>query len=129
MSTIYRHVSAGLSEPWIRFAEVSRADTDVLSVVIGSPLTFLEASHYAPQELRDRLVQLVVSADKGNRLLAQFTPLKFEDLASFQVEHSRFILCSGGFGDVMTQYFLDKRYRLTLLSKFGSYSLYIAERR
>jgi len=130
--------SAELSQPWIRFAEVSRADTDVLPVVIGSSVTFLEASHYAPQELRERLVQLVDSAekwnrvdsaDKGNRLLAQFIPLKFEDLASFQVEHSRFILCSGGPGDAMTQYFLDKRYRLTLLSKFGSYSLYIAEHR
>ena len=129
MSTSYRPVSAGPSEPWIRFAEVSRADTDVLSVVIGSPLTFLEASHYAPQQLRDRLVQLVVSADKGNRLLAQFIPLKFEDLASFQVEHSRFILCSVGFGDVMTQYFLDKRYRLTLLAEYGGHPFYVAEPR
>jgi len=121
--------SAGISEPWmIRFAEVSRAESDGLPVVIGSSVTFLEASHYAPPELRERLVQLVGSADKGNRLLAQFIPFKFEDRTSFEVEHSRFILCSYGFDDGITQYFLDKRYRLTLLSKYGSHSLYIAER-
>jgi len=118
--------SAELSQPWIRFAEVSRADTDVLPVVIGSSVTFLEASHYAPPELRKRLVQLVSSADKENRLLAQFIPFKFEDWTSFQLEHSRFILCAED--DGITQYFL-KRYRLTLLSKGGSLSLYIAERR
>jgi hypothetical protein len=125
---IFASEPAGVSEPWIRFAELSRAEIDV-PVVIGSPLTFLEASQYAPPELRERLVQLV-GADRGTRLLAQFIPLKFEDLAAFQVEHSRFMLCSGGFAaDAMTQYFLDKRYRLTLLSEYGGHSLYIAERR
>src|SRR5262245_14041178 len=119
--------SAGVSEPWIRFAELTRAETDV-PVVIGSPLTFLEASQYAPPEFRQRLVQLVGSGD-GTRLLAEFIPLKFEDLTSFQIEHSRFIFCSGGTNaDSMTQYFLDKRYRLTLLSEYGGHSLYVAER-
>jgi hypothetical protein len=118
---------AGVSEPWIRFAELSRAETDV-PVVIGSLLTFVEASQYAPPELRQRLVQIVIG--KSNRLLAEFIPLKFEDLASFQIEHSRFMFLSGGpFADAMTQYLLDKGYRLTLLSEYGGHSLYLAERR
>jgi Dolichyl-phosphate-mannose-protein mannosyltransferase len=118
---------AGVSEPWIRFAELSRAETDV-PVVIGSLLTFVEASQYAPPELRQRLVQLVIG--RSNRLLAEFIPLKFEDLASFQIQHSRFMFLSGGpFADATTQYLLDKGYRLTLLSEYGGHSLYLAERR
>jgi hypothetical protein len=116
--------AAGVSQPWIRFAELSGSETDA-PVVIGSPLTFLEASQYSPPGFRERLVQLVTN--KGTRLIARFIPLRFEDMAAFQAAHSRFFFCSGGFGDGITQYLLKSHYHLTLLSDVGDHALYAVE--
>jgi hypothetical protein len=127
ITQLFKPPAAEVHEPWTKLAELSGRETD-LPVVIASPLSFLEASYYAPPELRQRLVQLVSSTDKGNRMVAQFIPFKFEDLAFFQATHPRFVLWSGGSGDGMTQYLLQNQYRLTLLSQYSSFSLYIAER-
>jgi hypothetical protein len=126
---------------WSRLAELSGSQPS-LPVVIGSPIEYLEAAEYSPPELRDRLVGVVdediatrlVGADtpdKTNRLLAQFIPLHVEDLAAFQAAHQRFILRSdAAYGDYdwFTQYLVERRYHLSLLSKDASVSLYIAER-
>jgi hypothetical protein len=64
-----------------------------------------------------------------NRLLAQFVPLRVEDLALFQAaHHHKFILLSsdGGF-DWFTQFLVERGYQLRLLSKDADGSLYIAE--
>jgi hypothetical protein len=133
--TLYKESFTRADNRWIRLAELSRSDTSI-PVVIGSPLGYLEAVEYAPPELRDRLVQVVdadiatrlVGSDtpeKTNRLLAQFIPLRVEDLALFQAAHQKFILYSGGPFDWCTPYLVERRYHLRLLSQDGRNSLYI----
>jgi hypothetical protein len=119
--------SPAMYEAWPKFLELTHTETDV-PVVIGSPLSFLEAAHYSPPGLRPRLVQLIGTTDEGAHLLAQFIPLRFEDLEEFQRAHPKFVLCSGGFGDSVTPYLLKKGYRLTLLSTYGDHFLYAVER-
>jgi hypothetical protein len=125
-----------VDERWTGLAELSR-DEPGMPVVIGSGMTYLEAAEYAPPELRDRLVQLVDAdigtrlagsdtVDKTNRLLAQFIPLRVEDLALFQAAHQRFILHSGGGRfDWLTRYLVDRRYHLRLFSKDTVSSIYL----
>jgi hypothetical protein len=115
-------------QSWTTFADLSHTDTD-LPVVVGSPLSFLEAAQYSPVGVRQRLVQLISSADKGYDLVVRFfAPLKFENREEFEAAHPRFLLCSGGYGDEATPYFLKKRgYRLILLSEYGGHSLYMVE--
>jgi hypothetical protein len=131
---------AGSARPddqrWTTLAEFSHSEPDI-SVVIASPLTYLEAAEYAPPELRGRLVEIVDSdtavrligtdSEKENRILAQFFPLSIEDLAPFQTNHQRFILFSGGPGDWFTQYLVGNGYHLRLLSKGVHNAIYIAE--
>lgn len=124
---------------WTTLAEISRHEPSV-PVVIGSPLSYLEAAEYAPPELRARLVEvndpdaaarLIVgdTAERGIRVLAQFVPLRLEDPAVFQAEHQRFLLCSGGNGEWFTDYLLAQKYHLTLLSNLtASSKIYLAER-
>jgi len=119
--------SPSMYEAWNKFVELTQTETDV-PVVIGSPLSFLEAAQYSPPGLRPRLVQLVDATDEGTHLLAQFIPLKFEDLEEFQRAHPKFVLCSGGSFDRSPDYFLRKGYRLTLLSTYGNHFLYAVER-
>ena len=143
-----RLAKPSVDEHWTKLAELSQAEAG-LPVVIGSGLTFLEAAHYSPPGLQERLVEVVDadianrlisadSVDKANRLLMKFVPLPIEDLSSFQAANTKFLLRSGGFGDWFTEYLLAKKYRLTLLSK-GTYyvpsfpfpevwSLYLVER-
>ncbi len=131
--------SSRVDKRWTSLAELSHSEPNI-PVVIGSPFAYLEAAEYSPPELRGRLVEVVdadnatrlVGADtpdKTNRLLAQFIPLQVEDLAAFQVAHQKFILRSAnGAYDWFTQYLVERRYHLSLLSKDAGSSLYIAER-
>ena len=125
-------------ERWAKLTELSREEKGV-PVVVGSGITYLEAAEYAPPELRGRLVQIVDAeianrlvgsdtVDKTDRLLAQFIPLRVEDLASFQAAHRKFLLHSGGVDDWLTQYLIERSYRLRLLSIGAGSSIYIAER-
>jgi hypothetical protein len=136
--TLYTAGSTRVDERWTRLAEVSRNEPSI-PVVIGSPVAYLEAAEYSPPELRDRLVEVVdpdiatrlVGADtpdKTNRLLAQFIPLHVEDLAVFQAAHQKFILRSDGSFDWFTQYLVERRYHLGLLSKDVGSQIYMAER-
>jgi hypothetical protein len=122
---------------WTVLAELSRSEPGI-PVVIGSGITYLEAAEYAPPELRGRLIQIVDadsairlagtdSVDKANRILAQFIPLRVEDLAPFRTAHQRFLLFSGGSFDWFTRYLLERRYHLKLLAKDGDRQIYIAE--
>lgn len=142
---LYRARSTRADELWTSLAELSRGEPNV-PVVIGSPLIYLEAVQYSPPELRDRLVNVVDedmakrligtdTPDKTNRLLAQFVPLGVEDLAPFEKVHPRFMILSGGGLDWFTQYLLEKRYSLRLVSndsgiasKHGDTKIYLAER-
>jgi hypothetical protein len=135
---LYKAGSIRVVKRWTSLAELSRREPGI-PVVIGSPEDYLEAAEYSPPELRDRLVEVVDAdiatrlvgtdtPDKTNRLLAQFIPLHVEDLAAFQVTHQKFLLLSGGRHDWFTQYLVERRYRLRLLSKEAGSSLYIAER-
>jgi hypothetical protein len=135
---LYKAGSTRVDERWTKLAGLSRSEPS-LPVVIGSPMAYLEAVEYSPPELRDRLVEVVdadiatrlVGADtsvKTNRLLAQFIPLRVEDLAPFQTAHQRFILLSGGGFDWFTQYLVERKYHLRLLSRDGDGQIYIAER-
>ena len=135
IQTLYKQGLTRADKRWTMLAELSRSETSI-PVVIGSPLRYLEAVEYAPPELHDRLVQ-VFDADiatrlagsdtpeKTNRLLAQFIPLRVDDLALFQAAHQKFILYSGGPFDWFTQYLAERRYHLRLLSQDGDNSLYI----
>jgi hypothetical protein len=127
-----------VGERWATLVELSRSEPN-LPVVIGSPLVYLEAVEYSSPELRYRLVQVVDSdsstrisgadtPDKTNRVLAQFMPLHVEDLSAFQASNQKFILRSGGSFDWFTQYLVERRYHLRLVSKDADSSLYIAER-
>ena len=120
--------SPAMYQSWTKFADLSHTDTD-LPIVVGSPLSFLEAAQYSPPGVRQRLVQLIGPEDRGDDLVVQFfAPLKFENREEFETAHSRFFLCSGGFADAATPYFLKKGYRLILLSEYGNHSLYMVER-
>jgi hypothetical protein len=146
-SRLSKASSSGLNERWIRLAELSRDEAGI-PVVIGSAVEYLEATKYAPPELRDRLVQVFDAdiavrlvgcdtADKSNRSLAHFIPLRVEDIAPFQAAHRRFILYSGGTIDWITPYLIERKYRLRLFSKDsvgavwsiekGLFSIYIVE--
>jgi hypothetical protein len=125
-------------ERWTKLTELSREETDI-PVVIANGNTYLEAMQYAPLELRARLVNVIDediearllgsdTLDKTNRLLARFIPLRIVDLAAFQAADNRFILYSGGDGDWLTQYLVESRYHLRLVSKDPRGSSYIAER-
>jgi hypothetical protein len=119
--------SNNVDERWTGLAELTRSEPGI-AVVMADPLAFLEASEYAPPELRDRLVQIV--DPKARPLLAQFIPLHIEDLAAFQATHQKFIFRSGGSFDWLTQYLLAAGYHLRLLSKDAgsSISIYMAEK-
>ncbi|MGD0061612.1 MAG: hypothetical protein ABSD58_19565 [Verrucomicrobiia bacterium] len=134
---LYKAGSIRVDKRWTGLVELSRSEPSI-PVVVGSPLTYLEAVEYSPPELRDRLVEVVDAdvatrvvgtdtADKTNRLLAQFIPLHVEDLAAFQAAHQKFILLSGGRGDWFTQYLIERGYHLRLLGRGVLNSLYIAE--
>ena len=130
---------AGVDARWTRLAAISRTEP-AIPVVVGSGHTYLEAAEYAPPQLRARLVRIVDadistrligsdSNDKVTRLLAQFVPLRVEDLASFQAAHQRFILCSGDVAhDWFTQYLVETGYHLKLLAKDAGNSLYMVRR-
>jgi hypothetical protein len=127
---------AGVDERWARLGELSRGEPG-LPVVIGSELTYLEAVEYSGPDLRGRLVALCDPAlavrligtdtlERENRILAQFVPLRLEGLAPFQVAHQTFILYSGGRSDWLTDYLLENGYRLTVLAKDATSSVYLA---
>lgn len=127
-----------VDERWTRLAELSRGEPGI-PVVIACGHTYLEATEYAPPELRERLVQVVDAdmaarligsntGDKVNRILARFLPLRVEDLAPFQTANQKFLLYSGGSRDWLTQYLAANRYNMKLLSQDGDFSVYIVER-
>jgi hypothetical protein len=133
---LYESPPSRAEERWTSLAKLSHNHPGI-PVVIGSPLAYLEAAEYAPLELRDRLVEVVDAdiatrlvgsdtPDRTNRLLAQFLPLRVEDLAAFQATHQKFLLYSEGRAyDWFTRYLLGKGHHLKLLSKAADSSLYI----
>jgi 4-amino-4-deoxy-L-arabinose transferase-like glycosyltransferase len=134
---VYKAGSIGVDGHWNRLAELSVSEPGI-PVVIGSPLAYLQAVEYSPPEMRDRLIEVVDgdtairlvgtdTPDRTNRTLANFVPLHIEDLAVFRAAHRKFILRSGGVFDWLTQYLVGRRYHLSLLSKEGDISVYMAE--
>ena len=130
--------STTVEERWTRLEALCR-DEPGIPVVIGSPISYLEAVQYSPRGLHDRLVDVVDAdratrlvgsdtADKTNLLLARFVPLQVEDPARFEAAYQRFILDSGGAFDWFTQYLLEKKYHLMLVSKDGDSSIYVVKR-
>jgi hypothetical protein len=130
--------TSGVDERWSSLMQLSRSEPSI-PVVFGDPIEYLEAAEYSPRELRDRLVEVVDAdiarhlvgtdtPDKTNRLLAQFIPLHVEDLASFQAAHGKFILRSGGQFDWFTEYLVQRRYHMMLVSKRDSLYVINAER-
>ena len=123
---------------WARLAELIRNEPRI-PVVIASPVGFVEASEYAPPELRDRVV-MVADADTATRLagtdtldkqmavLARFMPLRLEAPAPFQAAHQRFILYSGSQSDWITAHLVERKYRLMLISHLDQRTVYLAER-
>jgi hypothetical protein len=126
------------NEDWAALTALSQSKPKI-PVVIADPLAYVEAAEYAPPELRDRLVEVVdtenavrlVGSDtpeKTNRLLAQFIPLRIEDLRPFQATYQRFILRSGGIFDWFSRYLVESGYHLTLLSHGTVKPVYVVER-
>jgi hypothetical protein len=130
--------STTVGERWTRLEALCR-DEPGIPVVIASGKTYLEAAQYSPPALHDRLVEVVDtetatrltgtdSVDTTNLHLAQFIPLRVEDLAPFEAAHQMFLLYSGGGFDWFTPYLVEKKYNLRLLSNNDSSSVYIVER-
>lgn len=135
---LFKARSSGADGRWSRLSELSRAEP-TLPVAIGSGIAYFEAAEYAPPELRDRLTTVADpttarrligsgSVDTELRLLTRFVPLRVEDLDAFRAAHQKFILYSGGHFDWFTQYLIENRYRLTLLSTDAGGSTFIVER-
>lgn len=127
-----------MSARWSRLEAISRREPDV-PVVISSALYYLEADKYAPPELHDRLVMVVDedatirilgadTAEKTNRILAQFVPLRLQDLSSFEAAHRRFVWYSVGADDWLTQYLLERQFRLTLMARDRGNAVYVVEK-
>jgi hypothetical protein len=127
-----------VDDRWSTLAELSRGKVGI-PIVIASGLRYLEAAKYAPSEVREKLVEVSDpeialrltgsdTTEKTIRLLAQFIPLRLEDLAFFEATHPTFILVSGDWGDWITRYVLEKNYRLRLISSSSHDAVYMAER-
>lgn len=133
--------NADPTKRWTALMVAGREKTDI-PIVIANGRTYLEADEYAPREVHGRLVEVVDSdmarrsthmdaLDRGNPLLGRYVPLHIEERAVFEPSHPQFILCSSGMGDWLTQYLIDKKYRLILLAQSAtdySYSLYLVNR-
>jgi hypothetical protein len=140
ISTVRKPGSTTVDERWARLEALCREEPGV-PVVIGNPIDYLEALQYSPPGLRDRLVEVVDpdqavrllgadTPDRANRILAQFVPLRVEDLKPFEAANPRFILRSGGTFDWFTEYLVESNYRLRLLSGGRNIpvEIYLAER-
>ena len=125
-------------EHWKQLDAICRDEPD-LPVVIGGGHMYLAAVQYAPSDLRNRLLGVVDpdlaihylgwdSIDRANLYLASFVPLKIDTLAAFEASPQRFLLSAGGKGDWLTQYLLEKKYHLTVVSDNAVNPLYIVER-
>ena len=133
-------IATRMDERWTTLMGLSRQEKTGIPVVIASPHAYLEAVEYAPPELRNRLVNVADediatrllgfdTSDKVIRLLAQFIPLRVEDLGQFEAADGQtFILYSGGDGDWLTRYLVASKYRLRLLSEDAGFLVYMAER-
>jgi hypothetical protein len=133
----YKDGSTRADPRWTRLSELSSSEPNV-PVVIST--LYMEAVEYAPRELRDRLVRVVDpnasrrilgfdTSDMNFNLLAQFIPLRVEDLVQFEGARHRFLLYSGGGVDWITQYLVTEKYCLRLLSHENfEYSIYLVER-
>lgn len=112
---------------WTELARLTRGNPE-LPVVIASGGRYLEASEYAPPELRGRLVMLtdveaavrLAGADTVDiefPILSRFVPhLRVEDRARFEPAHPRFFLYSGSSSNWVTPYLFEKNYHVELLS-------------
>ncbi len=125
-------------ERWNVLSELSRRTPD-LPVIVGSPLSYLQALQYGAPDLRGRLVEVLDedaalrlvgsdTVDRTNRTLAEFMPLHNESLAGIQSGYRRFLLQSGGYLDWFTTYAIRNGYHLTLLANYTDQSLYLVER-
>jgi hypothetical protein len=123
-------------------------DKRFMQVLFALFLTLAFSTHYlavvaiscfGAAELRDRLVEVVDptiatpivgsdTVDKTNRVLAEFVPMRVEDLAPFQAVHQKFILRSDDSYDWFTKYLAEMKYHLILLSEESGSSVYIVER-
>ena len=130
--------STTVNSRWAQLYSICRDEPDV-PIVIGDPVTYLEAVQYSPAELRDRLVDVVDdkaavrltgtdTPDKTNRLLSEFVAVQVEERGRFETAHEKFILSSGGTFDWFSQYLMEKRYRFTLLGNNRPNAVYIVER-
>jgi ABC-type multidrug transport system fused ATPase/permease subunit len=128
----------GMEDRWRRLNALCR-DEPRTPIVIADCHHYLEAVQYSPPELRERLVELfdannairlvgTADGEREDRLLAQFVPLQVENLTSFESEHHKFILYSGGLFDWLTRYLIEQGYHLTLLAQNDNDSVYMVER-
>jgi 4-amino-4-deoxy-L-arabinose transferase-like glycosyltransferase len=143
LRTVAQDVPAWLRSPaigtdprWTALAQVARGVPD-LPVVIGGALSYVEAAHYAPRDLRDRLIGIGDPAlavryigsdttDRANQIVARFASLRVPQAAPFLAANPKFLLKSGEAADWFTPYLMEQGYRLKPVSP-GS-SLYLAER-
>jgi len=133
---LLRHPADRTDPRWTMLAQFSRT-VPALPVVIGSPLSYLEAARYAPRELRDRLAGIAEpelalrffgtdTPDHANQILARYAPLRVERASRFVAANPKFLLKSAEPADWFTGYLMTQGYRLKPLAP-GS-SLYLAER-
>jgi len=137
----YQEFRSGAKEDkdrWSVLAEVGRGEPD-LPIVIASGMNYLEATEYAPRELRGRLIAVADrdtavrmagtdSVDNGLLLLGRFIPLRLEKLSQFQADHSRFILQAGGSYDWLTAWLMENKYNLKLAGNRPGASVYLVDR-
>jgi hypothetical protein len=128
-------------ETWSRLAQFSLVYPTIPIVADY----YMEAMHYAPPELRPRITRVVNpeasarligkdSSDREDILVRKFFDFPVVDSASFLAAHKKFIVqmlddTSWVSGEVswFTLYLIEKKYHLTLLWKYGSQAIFLAE--
>lgn len=109
------------------------------NLVVGDGVRYVEIFHYAGQDLRKRMVQLVdpltasrisggAIADVGNRQLARAVPLRLASLEKFLAGHDAFILYSSKRkSEWVPRFLLRSGYRMQLLREDASGTIYLAQ--
>jgi hypothetical protein len=135
---VFKTARAGEEGVWNRLAEFSR-DEPGIPIAVGG-FDFLSAAEYAPAEIHDRLVDVADpgmsvrlhgsdSVDKANELLAQFVPIRTQDLATFNASHPRFVMYSrDGNSEWFIRYVLKEKYSLKMLSEDNGKFIFIVQR-
>lgn len=117
---------------------VKRADKSNLPLVIGSGLSYLPMTYYAPSGSGEKIHVLVdpsqavrylktASADLNLLAIQHYSPLHVESYSEFVAHRRKFLLVSGGDFDWLTSYLVDEKTSLRLVTPSGADGISVYE--